>query len=298
MRLKGNLIFLFVAAIWGAAFAVQRVAAQSIGPFLFNAARFLLAAVVLLPFLRKNLLKVEKSSLSWMSLAGILLFAASALQQSGMKWTTAANAAFITTMYVIFVPLLLVLFWKQRLPWVNWIAVLLAIAGLKLLSSPNGLHLAPGDGLELISSVIWALHVILVSKIVNRIDAVQFSIGQYLVCGLLNLVTALFFDMHTAPGLLSAGWTVFYGGVISVGLGYTLQVVGQKYSPPTDAALIMSSESLFACLAGFIFLKETLQPAQLAGCGLILAAIFIVQFLGNRQNSPKTKTPVTSPGVE
>ncbi len=291
MRLKGNLLLLFVAVIWGSAFAVQRVAAQFIGPFLFNAVRFLLAVAVILPFTRKIQWKIEKSSLPWMGLAGALLFAASTLQQAGLQWTTAANAAFITTLYVVFVPLLLVLFWKQRLPWLNWAAALLAITGVKLLSSPGGLQLAPGDGMELAGSVIWALHVILVSRVVFRMDALQFSIGQYLVCGFLNLAAALFFDMHTAPGLVTAWWTVLFGGAISVGLGYTLQVFGQKYSPPTDAALILSSESVFAAFAGYLFLQEGLLPVQLAGCVLILASIIVVQIWGSRQPAAQKTSP-------
>lgn len=299
MRLKGNLLLLLVAVIWGSAFAVQRVAAQSVGPFPFNAARFLLAVAVLLPFTKKTHWKVEKSSLPWMGLAGVLLFAGSTLQQGGLRWTTAANAAFITTLYVVFVPLLLVIFWKKRLPWLNWVAALLAIGGVKLLSSPGGLQLAPGDGLELAGSVVWALHVILVSRVVHRMNALQFSIGQYLVCGLLNLAAASFFDTHTAPELVTAWWAVLYGGAISVGLGYTLQVYGQKYSPPTDAALILSAEAVFAALAGYLFLQEGLQPVQLAGCALILSAIFIVQIWGVRQNSvPEPAGTLANPGLE
>ncbi len=285
MRLKGNLLLFFVAAVWGTAFAVQRVAAQSVGPFLFNCARFLLAVLVLLPFTNRSVWKVKKTSLPWIILAGTLLFAASALQQAGLRHTTAANAAFITTLYVILVPLLLVIFWGKRLPWINWVAAFAAVAGVKLLSSPGSLQLAPGDSLELAGSVIWAFHVILVGMVVKRLDAVQFSIGQYLVCGLLNLFAALFLDLGTLPGLASNWWAILYGGAISVGLGYTLQVIGQKFTSPTDAALVLSCESAFAALAGYIFLKEGLQPLQLAGCGLILAAIFAVQIWETRRHT-------------
>lgn len=298
MRLKGNLILFSVAVIWGVAFVAQRVAAQSVGVFLFNGARFLLAVAVLLPFTLKTPWKVEKSGLRWVSLAGALLFMASALQQAGLRWTTAANAGFITSLYVVFVPLLLVIFWKERLPWLNWAAAFVAILGVKLLSAPGQFQLAPGDSLELAGSGVWALHVILVSRVVRRLDALQFSLGQYLVCGLLNLVAAIFLDWETAAGLATAWWAVLFGGAISVGLGYTLQVIGQKYSPPTDAALILSSEAVFAALSGYLFLKEGLQPIQLAGCGLILAAILIVQIWGIRQSSPQETSPVSNPGFE
>ncbi len=298
MRLKGNLILFLVAIIWGVAFVAQRVAAQAIGPFLFNATRFLLAVAVLLPFTRPAQRKFERSAMPWMGLAGTLLFIASGLQQAGLRWTTAANAGFITTLYVVFVPLLLLIFWKQRLPWLNWAAAFLAIAGVKLLSSPEQIHLSPGDGLELAGSLVWALHVILVSRAVLRMDALQFSLGQYLVCGLLNLVAAFWLDWESAGGLLAAGWAIVFGGVVSVGMGYTLQVIGQKYSPPTDAALILSSEAVFAALAGYLFLKEGLQPIQLAGCGLILAAILIVQLWGMRKSAGQTNSPALTPGLE
>ncbi|MCC6148314.1 MAG: DMT family transporter [Anaerolineaceae bacterium] len=298
MRLKGNLILLLVAIIWGVAFVAQRVAAQTIGPFLFNGARFLLAAAVLLPFTRPAQHKPKKSALPWMGAAGVLLFAASGLQQAGMRWTTAANAGFITTLYVVFVPLLLLIFWRQRLPWLNWAAAFLAITGVKLLSSPGQLHLSPGDGLELAGSVVWALHVILVSRAAERLDALQFSLGQYLVCGLLNLVAAFWLDWESISGLLIAGWAIVFGGIVSVGLGHTLQVVGQKYSPPTDAALILSSEAVFAALSGYLFLKEGLQPIQLAGCGLILAAILIAQLWGARQSAGQTHSPALTSGLD
>lgn len=298
MRLKGNLILLAVALIWGTAFVAQRVAAQSVGVFMFNATRFFLAVAVLLPFTFKTPWKVNRSSLLWVGLAGALLFMASALQQAGLRWTTAANAGFITSLYVVFVPLLLVIFWKERLPWLNWAAAFLAIFGVKLLSAPAQFYLAPGDSLELAGSVVWALHVIVVSRVVRWLDALQFSLGQYLVCGLFNLVAAVFLDWDTAGGLITAWWAVLFGGAISVGLGYTLQVIGQKYSPPTDAALILSSEAVFAALAGFLFLREGLQPVQLTGCGLIMAAILIVQIRGTRQTASQKNSPVTNPGLE
>ena len=298
MRLKGNLILLCVAVIWGTAFVAQRVAAQSLGVFLFNGVRFLLAVAILLPFTLKTGWKTEKSTLRWIGLGGVLLFMASALQQAGLRWTTAANAGFITSLYVVFVPLLLVIFWKERLPWLNWGAAFVAIFGVKLLSAPAQFQLAPGDSLELAGSVVWALHVILVSRVVKRLDALQFSLGQYLVCGLLNMAAAIFLDWDTTGGLAAAWWAVVYGGVVSVGLGYTLQVIGQKFSPPTDAALILSSEAVFAALAGYLFIQEGLKPLQLVGCGLILAAILIVQIWGTRQTASQKNSPLSNPGFE
>lgn len=297
MRLKADLLLLLAAVIWGGAFVVQRVAAQHVGPFLFNAARFLLAVIVILPIVRRPLWKLERNAFPWIGLGGSLLFVASVLQQAGLRWTTAANAGFITSLYVIIVPLLLLFFWKQHLPWINWIAAFVAVAGVKLLSSPGQFHLAPGDGLQLAGSLLWALHVILVSRVVKHMNALQFSLGQYLVCGLLNLVAALFLDLGTLGGLVSSWWAVVYGGALSIAVGFTFQVIGQKYAPPTDAALILSLEAVFAALFGYLFLFEGLEPIQVLGCSLILAAVAGVQIWGSKRQE-KQKNLVVSPGFK
>ncbi len=276
-RLKADLALLLVAVIWGTSFVAQRVAAAHIGPFLFNGARFLLGALVLLPVVRFRL-KLDRKTWPWVAAAGLVISLASVLQQAGMHWTTAGNAAFITGLYVVFVPLLLLIFWRQRARATVWAAALLAAVGIFLLSSGGQLRLAPGDGLELAGATMWGLHIIIVDRAMRRMEVLPFSIGQFLAAGVLQLILGLALEWQTAPGLVSAWWTVAWTGIISVAVGYTLQVVGQRHAPPTDTALILSLEAVFAALAGYIWLGEKLRPEQLLGAGLIMAAILLAQF--------------------
>lgn len=292
MRLKSDLILLLVALIWGSAFAAQRVAANHLGPFLFNGLRFVVAVAVLLPLARFRP-RIERKKLPWVALTGTILFLASALQQAGMQYTTAGNAGFITGLYVVLVPVVLVVILRQPVSWATWLAALLATLGALLLSTGGELKLNPGDALELAGALAWALHVILVGWLARRVDVLSFVIGQDLVAGLLNLFFASFTDMATLPGLAQAGWAVLYTGIFSIGIGYALQGIGQKHAPPSDAALILSLESVFAAIFGFIFLQEYLSPLQLLGCGLIFVAIIQVQL---RPTSVEDSHMVSSQG--
>ncbi len=277
MRIKADLSLLLVAILWGSAFAAQRFAAEYVGPFLFNGSRFLLGALLLLPLIRFRI-KLKKSEQLWVLAAGSILCTASVLQQAGLQWTTAGNAGFITGLYVVFIPVILLLIFKQRMHWLVWVAALLAALGIFLLSAGGKFQLAPGDGLELIGAVFWAAHVVLISQAMKRMDAMRFAIGQYIVAGVLNTLIGLIFEWQTIPGLIPAWWTVVYVAVFSVAIGYTLQAKAQKHAPPTDASLILSLESVFAAFFGYLFLQEVLRPVQLMGAGLILGAILISQF--------------------
>ena len=285
MRIKADLTLLLVAVLWGSAFAAQRVAAETIGPFLFNGSRFLVGALLLLPLVHFRL-KLDKSQRRWVLAAGTILCVASVLQQAGLQWTTAGNAGFITGLYVVFVPILMLLIWRRRISWLTWIAALLAAVGIFLLSAGGKLQLAPGDGLELIGAVFWAWHVVVIDRAMKHMDAMRFAIGQYLVAGVLNTILGLLFDWQTLPGLIPGWWTIIYVGLFSVAIGYTLQAKAQKHAPPTDASLILCLESVFAAVFGFIFLKEILRPEQLLGAGLILGAIILSQFVpaGERES--------------
>ena len=306
-RFRADLVLLLVALIWGSAFAVQRVAAQYFDPFTFNGLRFLLGGLVLLPFSKlnpfhkNNRLPVElntgsmksilyptldRKSLSFILLAGLLLFGAAGLQQAGLETTTAGNAGFITTLYVVFVPVILVIFFREKIYWLSWLSAGIAIIGSLLLSTGGTLRLAPGDALEMAGAMLWALHMILVSRAVKIMDVITFSVGQYLVVGVLNIFMSLWLHMPY-DGLVYGWWTILYIGLLSTAVGYTLQVLGQKYAPPTDATILLSMEAVFAALTGFIFLGETMQPVQLAGCGLILLAVFVTQLsMGKTHPSP------------
>lgn len=276
MRLKADLTLLLVAMIWGSAFTAQRVAAANIGPFLFNGCRFLLGGLILLPLVRFRL-EIDRRTWPWVGLAGLLLCLASVLQQAGLRWTTAGNAGFITGLYVVIIPLLLLVIWRQHVGWMTWAATLLATGGIFLISSGGKFELAPGDSLELIGALLWAAHIILVGRLMQRVEAVSFSVGQFFVAGVLNLVLSVLFDWQTASGLITAWWTVAYVGIFSTAGGYTLQAIGQKHAQPTDAALILSLEAVFAAVFGFLLLGEMMEAGQLLGCALIVGALVLSQ---------------------
>jgi drug/metabolite transporter (DMT)-like permease len=307
-RLRADLVLLLVALIWGSAFAVQRVAAQYFDLFTFNGLRFLLGAVILFPFTKINPFngafrykqrlntsieqkKVSSTnnrrSLIFVTLAGLLLFGAAGLQQAGLESTTAGNAGFITTLYVVLVPVILLVFWKEKIHWISWLGAGIAVLGSLLLSTGGALRLASGDALEMAGALLWALHVILVSRAVKYMEVLSFSVGQYFVAGVLNLLVSLGLHMSFI-GLTSGWWTIVYIGVLSTAVGYTLQVLGQKYAPPTDATILLSMEAVFAALTGYIFLDETMRMVQLVGCGLILTAVLVTQLKVIRPEELKT----------
>ena len=280
-RLRADLILLLVAVIWGSAFAVQRVAAEYFDVFTFNGLRFLLAGVIMLPIaLRAEHPRLDKK-LWLVVLAGSILFMAGGLQQAGLESTTAGNAGFITSLYVVIVPLLLRIFWKERISSLSWVAAALAVLGSLLLSTSGSMEVGRGDLLELIGALMWALHVILVGKAVHKVGVLTFSAGQYLAAGVLNLSVSLVTG-QSFSGLVSGWWTIVYIGILSTSIGYTLQVLGQKYAPPADASLLLSTEAVFAAIFGYLFLAEMLQPVQIFGCALIMGAILLTQLNGRR----------------
>ena len=279
-RLRYDAILLLVAVIWGSAFAVQRVAAQHLGSFLFNGLRFLLAGMLLLPFARLPQ-RLNRHNLPWVITAGAILFISSVLQQLGLATTTAGNAGFITSLYVVLVPVLLLLLWRRHSHGLSWAAAGVAAVGAWLLSTGGkSLHLAAGDAYELLGALGWAFHVIVISKGAQKTEALAFSVGQCCVAAALNLAMGFTLERQTLPGLAAAWWCVVYVGVFSTAIGYTLQIVGQRHSPPTDASLILSLESVFAALFGFLLLSERLGLVQFLGCALILGAVVLAQFKG------------------
>jgi len=307
-RFKADLVLLLVALIWGSAFAVQRIATQYFDPLTFNGLRFLLGGLILFPFSRMNPLSrshqssarmnlaTEKTMLpptldrkSWMFilLGGAFLFGGSGFQQAGLETTTAGNAGFITTLYVVLVPVILVLFWREKIHWISWLGAGIAIIGSLLLSTGGSLHLASGDALVMAGALLWAFHVIIVSRAVKHMDVLTFSAGQYIVAGVLNILVSTGMKMPYS-GLAFGWWTIVYIGLLSTAVGYTLQVLGQKYAPPTDAAILLSMEAVFAAVTGFIFLGETMQVVQLVGCGMIFVAVLVTQLNATRSIMPST----------
>jgi len=280
-RLKADLMLLSVAIIWGSAFVVQRVAAPHVGIFTFNGLRFMLAAWVLLPIAVRNRLRSpavsNKKTLLAVVVAGVLLWGGASLQQAGLRYTTAANAGFITGLYVVFIPLILAVGFRRQPSKYIWTAASLSAIGLFLLSTGGRLSLNPGDVLELAGAVFWALHVILIGWLVQRLEVFQMAVGQYLVCGLLGVVFGLAIELDEWNGLVDIWWAVVYTGLFSAAVGYTLQAAGQRIAPPADAAIILSIEAVFAALFGWLLLGELLDPIQLIGCGVIFSGILLAQ---------------------
>jgi drug/metabolite transporter (DMT)-like permease len=271
--------------------------------YLFNAARYILAGLVVLPFalraVRTSHVNSQVTDLTyglpreqykWMFVAGFLLFLAAAFQQAGMLYTTAGNAGFITSLYVVLVPVVMFFGWREKPHWLAVIAVGLAGAGAYLLSTGGRFEVQRGDALELAGALFWALHVALLGKFASRFEAMSFSAGQLLVCGVFNLIPGLFIEQPVVTGALVVA--TVYTAVFSLGLCYTLQVWAQKHTPPVDAALILSLESVFSVFSGWLLLNERLAPVQIFGCVLIFIAVMLSQFK-ERSSQSKIPLPIT-----
>lgn len=294
--LRADALLLLTAAIWGFAFVAQRAGMKHVGPFTFNGVRFALGSLTLLPMLwyRRTPLRTMATTLRGPALlAGLVLFLGASLQQVGIVYTTAGKAGFITGLYVVIVPLLARL-WGRTVGAGGWTGALLAAAGLYLLSVRGGFAIVLGDGLVLASAIFWAVHVLVLARWAPRTDPIVLALGQFALCSLLSLAVGLRFETTTLAGLLAAMVPIVYGGVASVGIGYTLQVVAQRDAQPTVAAIVLSLESVFAAIGGFLMLGEVLAPRGLVGCGLMLAGVVIAQLARRPQtaiNRPRPRVP-------
>ena len=246
MRLKADLILLLVAFIWGTAFVAQRVAGRMGSVYFFNGVRYLLAALVVLVFAwymrhaSGEVALLPRGQYKWMAIAGFFLFMGSWLQQAGLVYTTAGNAGFITSLYVVLVPILLFSFWREKFHWIAILAMGMAVGGAFLLSTGGGFEIRQGDVLVLVGALFWSFHVIILGKYASRFEALTFSVGQLAACGIISLVIGFFREPVMAINS-SLFLAISYTAIFSIGLCYTLQVWGQKYTPPADAALILKS---------------------------------------------------------
>ena len=276
-----DLLLLLVALIWGMGFVAQRAGMEHIGPYAFNGIRFLLGGFCLLPLVlgRSRAVVPGTRRIPLMlagGAAGLVLFAGATLQQLGIQFTTAGKAGFITGLYVIFVPLIGLL-WKQATSAGTWTGALLAAGGMYLLSVRGNMTIDPGDLLVLIGAVFWAVHVLLLGFLSPRTDPVRLAMVQFIVCGLLSLVVALYTETITLSSIRKAAVPILYGGIGSVAAGYTLQVVVQRRAHPSHAAILLSLESAFAALGGWWLLGEHLSPRGIMGCLLMLAGMLLSQ---------------------
>lgn len=287
--LKNSLLLLLTAAIWGVAFVAQSVGMDYVGAFTFNSVRSLIGAVVLLPviwFLNRQNPPVKQSEKEKTSgrktlfiggtACGTALFLASNFQQFGIKYTTVGKAGFITACYIVIVPIL-GLFLKRKCSSYIWTAVIMALIGLYLLCITDGFSIGKGDLLVLICAFLFSFHILIIDHFSPKVDCVKMSCIQFLVAGILSGILAIIFENPDFTGIAAAWIPILYAGVMSCGVAYTLQIVGQKGMNPTVASLILSLESCISVLAGWIILGQSLSMREIIGCIIMFAAIILAQ---------------------
>jgi drug/metabolite transporter (DMT)-like permease len=287
-RLQANLLLLVTAVIWGSTFTVQQLAMQHIGPMLYTGARFLLGALVVLPFAlsqagrlsRDEDWRLNRLDVFGLAALGTVLFFGALLQQIGIKYTTVANAGFLTALYVPLVPVLALIFLKQAPHWAVWPSAIGCTAGAYILSGGDVTAIRAGDLWVIAGALFWAVHVLLIGIMARRTGAPYVvACAQFAVCAVLGLVWGWATEPASLEILLAAMPYTFYAGVFSVGIGFTLQVVAQRHTPAPDAAIILSSETVFAAVTGVVFLGEVLGVPEITGCGLILAGVLAVELV-------------------
>jgi drug/metabolite transporter (DMT)-like permease len=310
--IKSTSALTLAAMIWGIAFVAQRSGMEHVGPFFFNGVRTGLGALTLIAFLsfrrgaksetpaadvppngtlagsaagkRTAFWNAEKKNLLWGGLlCGLVLFTGSNFQQVGLVFTTASKAGFITTLYIILVPIFGI-FLRHKTHWNIWAGVLIATAGLYCLCLTETFSVSPGDLVILVGAAFWALHILVIDHFVRRVNAIRLSCAQFVVCGVCSLAVTPFADPYFTSAsamqienVLAALPAILYTGVLSSGVGFTLQAVGQKYANPTVASIIMSTEAIFGAIGGFLILGERLTPREMLGCVLMFAAVILAQ---------------------
>lgn len=287
--LKNSLILLLTATIWGVAFVAQSVGMDYVGGFTFNAVRSIIGSIVLLPVIlfldRQETPAVrteeekksgQKTLLMGGIACGICLCLASNFQQFGIKYTTVGKAGFITACYIVIVPILGLFLKKKCSPYI-WGAVVMALIGLYLLCITDGFSIGKGDILVMICAVLFSLHILVIDYFSPKVDGVKMSCIQFLVCGILSGIPALIFENPQISSILAAWQPILYAGVMSCGVAYTLQIVGQKNMNPTVASLILSLESCISVLAGWIILGQSMSRKEILGCVIMFAAIILAQ---------------------
>ena len=297
---KNTFLLLLTAFIWGVAFVAQSVGMDYVGPLTFNAVRFIIGAIFLIPciaFLDKLKEKENQAAgkntpaapqnkkvlITGGICCGIAIAAASTLQQYGIAYTTVGKAGFITALYIVIVPILGI-FLKKKPRLIIWFSVLLALVGLYFLCMTDSLSFSKGDTLVLLCAFVFSLHIMIIDHFSPMVDGVRMSCIQFAVAGILCGIPALIFEHPTFSSLIAAWAPVLYAGILSCGVAYTLQIVAQKNYDPTVASLLLSLESVFSVLAGWVILHQALSPREIFGCVLVFIAIILVQL-----PTPKTK---------
>ncbi|MEI7492303.1 MAG: DMT family transporter [Bacteroidota bacterium] len=289
-KIKADLILLLAAAIWGFAFVAQRVGMDYVGPFTYNGIRFTLGLLVLLPLLYNKLRKgkqllnpgssIDRRKILYGSMfTGLLLFTGVALQQLGLQTTTAGKAGFLTELYVVFVPVI-GLFFGQRSNLFIWAGMFISVTGLYLLCITTGFNLGAGDSLVLMCSFVFSFHVLFIGWLSPRMDSILLAVIQFTITAVLNLVVAFSIETVNLAKVFQAWLPLTYGGILSVGVAYTLQIIAQKTAHPAYVSIILGLEAVFAVIGGMMLLGETMTMRMVGGCLLMLAGTVLVQLKG------------------
>jgi drug/metabolite transporter (DMT)-like permease len=301
--LTSDLLLLIAAFLWGTTFVAQRRAMDHLGPMMYNALRFAVGAATLVPVLLvfrtngRSDCHRGRSFLLWGAiLAGLALFGGASMQQMGLVHTTAGKASFITSLYVVLVPIV-GLFLGHRCGPAVWIGAMVTVTGLYLLSVTESFAIGRGDLFVLIGAFFWAAHVLWIDHLAKRANPLHVACIQFLACSALSLLAAILFERTTLAGIRAAVVPILYAGVFSAGVAFTLQVVCQRTSPPAHAAIVMSLETVFAALAGYVMLGERLGPRDLLGCTLMFTGLIVVQLpllLTPGPRSPRSSSRTSS----
>ncbi|MCI9339263.1 MAG: DMT family transporter [Dorea sp.] len=304
MKTKNVILLVLTAFIWGTAFVAQSVGMDYLEPFTFNGVRSLIGGIALLPCIwflgrmngkavsadedgRMEEGKLSPAGRKELALGGIacglLLFCATSLQQIGIQYTTAGKAGFITAFYIVIVPVLGI-FLGKRIGWKVWLAVAAALAGLYFLCITDKFTVGKGDVLIFVCAVVFSVHILVIDHFSPRVDGVKMSCIQFLVCGIMSLPFMFALETPKAGAMLEGWMPLLYAGVLSCGVAYTLQIIGQKNVNPAVASLILSLESCFSVLAGWAVLGERLSVRETAGCVLMFTAIILAQMPDGREN--------------
>ena len=287
-QLFGSLLLIFVAIIWGTAFVFQRVGMESIEPITFTASRMTLAALAvgIVSICQHKSVKFDdpekekalsRSTIIGGICCGSFLGCASIFQQMGIVYTTAGKAGFITSLYILLVPIISFVIFRKHYSWVVWVAVLLGVGGMYLLCMTEQFSLAHGDILLCICAVLFSGHILCCDYFSGKGDPIRISAIQFIAATVISWIAAFIMESPSLEKIATAIIPILYCGIVSGGLGYTLQMVAQKYTDPTVASLLMSLESVFAVIAGTVILHEQMSTRELLGCIIMFAAIIIVQ---------------------
>ncbi|MDP4144749.1 MAG: DMT family transporter [Bacillota bacterium] len=289
-RMQSNLLLLIAAFIWGFAFVAQRIGGKYIGAFTFNGIRFAIGSISLLPLMlyqnktnkKQNLDGDFKKVIVIGIIAGIMIFLGSTFQQMGLVSTGAGKAAFITGLYIVIVPIMGI-FLKHYIGVNSWLGAIIAVVGLYFLCITDTFSISHGDFLELICAFFFAIHILFIDRFSKEVDVVKLAFFQFLTCSIISMIAALIFESITLQSIYEAAVPILYGGILSSGVAYTLQIVGQKNAEPSQAAIIMSMESVFGTIGGFLILNESMGLKGIFGCLLMLAGMLLAQIKGSKE---------------